>query len=85
MAGSNYQLMLAPCYLNLLQPLGVNTSSKFILGNAADASKFGLVQETLQDTVRRASKVMTELEARQVLGVTEKTAWEEVLKASVAL
>ncbi|KAL5540426.1 hypothetical protein UlMin_038473 [Ulmus minor] len=46
----------------------------------ANASKNGVAQETLQNTIRRGSKVMTEQEARQILGVTEETAWEEVLK-----
>ncbi|KAI3420690.1 uncharacterized protein J3R85_012484 [Psidium guajava] len=46
----------------------------------ANASKTGVAQETLQNTVRRASKAMTEQEARQILGVTEETAWEEILK-----
>lgn len=34
--------------------------------------------------MRRASKVMTEQEARQILGVTEETAWEEILKVGVS-
>ncbi|XP_062145010.1 mitochondrial import inner membrane translocase subunit PAM16 like 2 [Alnus glutinosa] len=46
----------------------------------ANASKSGVAQETLQNTVRRASKGMTEQEARQILGVSEQTAWEEILK-----
>ncbi|KAF5465250.1 hypothetical protein F2P56_015275 [Juglans regia] len=46
----------------------------------ANASKSGVAQETLQNTVRRASKAMTEQEARQILGVSEQTAWEEILK-----
>ncbi|KAF8014204.1 hypothetical protein BT93_H0138 [Corymbia citriodora subsp. variegata] len=45
-----------------------------------NASKTGVAQETLQNTVRRASKAMTEQEARQILGVTEETAWEDILK-----
>ena len=52
---------------------------------ATDANKSGVAQETLQNTMRRAGKVMTEQEARQILGVTEETAWEEVLKVGVAL
>ncbi|PWA38104.1 protein Transporter, Pam16 [Artemisia annua] len=43
-----------------------------------DASKTGVTQETLQNAVRRGSKAMTELEARQILGVTEKSSWEEI-------
>lgn len=51
----------------------------------ADASKSGVAQETLQNAARRAGKVMTEQEARQILGISEETAWEEVLKASIFL
>ncbi|GKC20088.1 putative tRNA(Ile)-lysidine synthetase, partial [Tanacetum coccineum] len=43
-----------------------------------DASKTGVAQETLQNAVRRGSKAMTELEARQILGVTGKSSWEEI-------
>ncbi|KAK6279400.1 hypothetical protein POUND7_019667 [Theobroma cacao] len=46
----------------------------------ANASKSGVAQETLQNAARRASKVMTEQEARQILGVSEETAWEEIMK-----
>lgn len=49
----------------------------------ADASKSGVAQETLQNAVRKGSKVMTEQEARQVLGVTEQSTWEEILQACV--
>lgn len=52
--------------------------------NSTDASKSGVAQETLQNTVRRASKAMTEQEARQILGVSEQTAWEEILKVSIS-
>ncbi|XVF84426.1 hypothetical protein PTKIN_Ptkin17bG0036100 [Pterospermum kingtungense] len=45
-----------------------------------NASKSGVAQETLQNAARRASKVMTEQEARQILGVSEETAWEEIVK-----
>ncbi|XP_042492378.1 mitochondrial import inner membrane translocase subunit PAM16 like 2-like [Macadamia integrifolia] len=45
-----------------------------------NASKSGVAQETIQNTIRRASKTMTEQEARQILGITENTAWEEVLQ-----
>lgn len=34
--------------------------------------------------MRRASKVMTEQEARQILGVTEETPWEEIIKVSIS-
>ncbi|GKA90801.1 lysidine-tRNA(Ile) synthetase [Tanacetum coccineum] len=47
-----------------------------------DASKTGVAQETLQNAVRRGSKAMTELEARQILGVTGKSSWEEIAQAS---
>ncbi|XP_057446032.1 mitochondrial import inner membrane translocase subunit PAM16 like 2-like isoform X1 [Lotus japonicus] len=45
-----------------------------------NAAKNGVAQETIQNTVRRVSKVMTEQEARQILGVAEETPWEEILK-----
>lgn len=51
---------------------------------STDASKSGVAQETLQNTVRRASKGMTEQEARQILGVSEQTAWEEIMKVSIS-
>ncbi|KAG2720930.1 hypothetical protein I3843_02G044600 [Carya illinoinensis] len=51
----------------------------------ANASKSGVAQETLQNAVRRASKAMTEQEARQILGVSEQTAWDEILKKYNAL
>ncbi|CAL0303006.1 unnamed protein product [Lupinus luteus] len=46
----------------------------------ANASKNGVAQETIQNTLRRASKVMTEQEAQQILGVTEETPWEEIMR-----
>ncbi|XP_057488999.1 mitochondrial import inner membrane translocase subunit PAM16 like 2 [Actinidia eriantha] len=46
----------------------------------ANASKSGVAQETIQNATRRASKVMTEQEARQILGVTEKSTWEEIVQ-----
>ncbi|XP_038878395.1 mitochondrial import inner membrane translocase subunit PAM16 like 2-like [Benincasa hispida] len=51
----------------------------------ANAAKSGVAQETIQNTVRRTSKVMTEQEARQILGVTEEMPWEEVMKKYDAL
>ncbi|KAK4566871.1 hypothetical protein RGQ29_002933 [Quercus rubra] len=51
----------------------------------ANASKTGVAQETLNNTVRKASKAMTEQEARQILGVSDQTAWEEILKKYDAL
>lgn len=49
----------------------------------ADASKTGAAQEAMQNTVRRASKAITEQEARQILGVPENAAWEEISNVSV--
>ncbi|KAL8151869.1 hypothetical protein V2J09_021677 [Rumex salicifolius] len=46
----------------------------------ANASKNGVAQEAMQNTIRRASKAMTEQEARQILGITENSSWEEILK-----
>ncbi|KAL5852102.1 hypothetical protein ACOSQ3_007220 [Xanthoceras sorbifolium] len=48
--------------------------------STADASKSGVAQEALQNAARRGSKVMTEQEARQILGVSEDTAWQEIVK-----
>ncbi|KAK6275830.1 hypothetical protein POUND7_005539 [Theobroma cacao] len=45
----------------------------------ANASKSGIAQETVQN-IRRASKSMAEPEARQILGVTEHSSWEEILQ-----
>ncbi|XP_020959017.1 uncharacterized protein LOC107644955 isoform X1 [Arachis ipaensis] len=45
-----------------------------------DASKNGVAQEAIQNTIRRASKAMSEQEARQILGVTEETPWEEIVR-----
>ncbi|OAY30607.1 mitochondrial import inner membrane translocase subunit PAM16 like 1 [Manihot esculenta] len=45
----------------------------------ANASKSGVAQETVQN-IRRASKIMAEPEARQILGVTEHSTWEEILQ-----
>eukprot|EP00252_Welwitschia_mirabilis_P025325 TRINITY_DN7863_c0_g1_i1.p1 TRINITY_DN7863_c0_g1~~TRINITY_DN7863_c0_g1_i1.p1 ORF type:complete len:117 (-),score=17.60 TRINITY_DN7863_c0_g1_i1:391-741(-) len=45
-----------------------------------NASKNGVAQETIQNVVRKASKAMTEQEARQILGVSEKASWEEVMQ-----
>jgi hypothetical protein len=46
----------------------------------ADASKSGVAQETVQNMAHKVSKTMTEHEARQILGVSEKASWEEVMK-----
>ncbi|GKV17432.1 hypothetical protein SLE2022_369990 [Rubroshorea leprosula] len=45
----------------------------------ANAAKSGVAQETVQN-IRRAGKVMTDTEARQILGVTEQSSWEEILQ-----
>ncbi|XP_047332718.1 mitochondrial import inner membrane translocase subunit PAM16 like 2-like [Impatiens glandulifera] len=45
-----------------------------------NASKTGVAQETLQNVASRVSKTMTEQEARQILGVAEKTSWEEIMQ-----
>ncbi|KAK3204764.1 hypothetical protein Dsin_018810 [Dipteronia sinensis] len=50
-----------------------------------DAAKSGVAQETLENAARRVSTVMTEQEARQILGVTEDSALEEIVKASSVL
>lgn len=43
-----------------------------------NASKNGVAQETIQNTIRKAK--ITEQEARQILGVTEEMSWEEITK-----
>ncbi|KAL2634921.1 hypothetical protein R1flu_006400 [Riccia fluitans] len=50
-----------------------------------NASKTGVAQETVQNMARRGSKAMTVAEARLILGVTENTPMEEVLKKYEAL
>jgi import inner membrane translocase subunit TIM16 len=45
-----------------------------------DASKLGVAQETVQNLEHKVSKTMTEHEARQILGVSEKASWEEIMK-----
>uniref|UniRef100_A0A452YG90 Mitochondrial import inner membrane translocase subunit Tim16 n=1 Tax=Aegilops tauschii subsp. strangulata TaxID=200361 RepID=A0A452YG90_AEGTS len=42
-----------------------------------DANKTGVAHEAVNN-IRRASKTMTEQEARQILGVTEQSTWEEI-------
>lgn len=34
----------------------------------------------MQNAVRKAGKSITEQEARQILGVTEQTSWEEIVQ-----
>ncbi|KAJ4838401.1 hypothetical protein Tsubulata_017431 [Turnera subulata] len=45
----------------------------------SNAAKSGAAQEAVQN-IRRGSQVMAEREARQILGITEKSTWEEVLQ-----
>lgn len=45
-----------------------------------NAGKSGVAQETVQNMAHKVSKTMTEHEARQILGVSEKSSWEEVMK-----
>jgi hypothetical protein len=45
-----------------------------------NASKSGVAQETVQNMAHKISKTMTEHEARQILGVSEKASWEEIMK-----
>ncbi|XAR50395.1 hypothetical protein NMG60_11004710 [Bertholletia excelsa] len=44
-----------------------------------NASRNGINQETVQN-IKRASKIMAEPEARQILGVSEHSSWEEILQ-----
>lgn len=44
-----------------------------------NANKTGAAQEAING-IRRASKAMTEQEARQILGISEKTSWEEIMQ-----
>jgi len=48
----------------------------------ADASRNGVAQEAVQN-MKRASKTMTDAEARQILGVTENASWEEIMQVSL--
>ncbi|KAJ0054453.1 hypothetical protein Pint_01290 [Pistacia integerrima] len=45
----------------------------------ANASKNGVAQEAVQN-IRRTGKIMAEPEARQILGVTEQSSWEEIMQ-----
>jgi hypothetical protein len=44
-----------------------------------DANKTGAAQEAITG-IRRASKAMTEQEARQILGISEQSTWEEIVQ-----
>ncbi|WVZ59343.1 hypothetical protein U9M48_009498 [Paspalum notatum var. saurae] len=50
-----------------------------LVDGAIDANKTGVAHETLNN-IRRASKTMTEQEARQILGVSENSTWEEIVQ-----
>ncbi|KAJ4897473.1 hypothetical protein Rs2_24267 [Raphanus sativus] len=45
----------------------------------ANASKSGVAREAMHN-IKRGIRGLTEPEARQILGVTEKSSWDEVLK-----
>lgn len=45
-----------------------------------NASKTGVAQEAVSGALRKSSKAMTVQEARQILGVSDKTSWEDVLE-----
>ncbi|KAL6552355.1 hypothetical protein OROHE_007719 [Orobanche hederae] len=45
----------------------------------ANASKNGVAQEAVQN-IKRGSKMMSASEARQILGVSENSTWEEILQ-----
>ncbi|KAI5001172.1 hypothetical protein ZWY2020_011131 [Hordeum vulgare] len=47
--------------------------------NLPPYSRTGAAQEAVNG-IRRASKAMTEQEARQILGISEKTSWEEIMQ-----
>ena len=44
-----------------------------------NANKTGAAQEAIHG-IRRASKAMTEQEARQVLGISEQSTWAEIMQ-----
>ncbi|KAH7662668.1 Mitochondrial import inner membrane translocase subunit Tim16 protein [Dioscorea alata] len=44
-----------------------------------NANKTGVAQETVKN-VFKSSRAMTEQEARQVLGVTEHSSWDEIMQ-----
>eukprot|EP00249_Psilotum_nudum_P013213 c24219_g1_i1 orf=133-477(+) len=50
-----------------------------------NASKTGVAQETMQNAVRKSSKLMSEQEARLILGVKDNAPWEEIMKKYDAL
>ncbi|KAJ0970489.1 hypothetical protein J5N97_023366 [Dioscorea zingiberensis] len=44
-----------------------------------NANKTGVAQETVNN-IFKASRTMTEQEARQILGVTERSSWDEIMQ-----
>ncbi|KAG6512788.1 hypothetical protein ZIOFF_030917 [Zingiber officinale] len=44
-----------------------------------NANKNGVAHEAFNN-IRRASKTMTEQEARQILGISENSTWEEIMQ-----
>ncbi|KAJ0972034.1 hypothetical protein J5N97_019993 [Dioscorea zingiberensis] len=44
-----------------------------------NANKTGVAKETIQN-ISRMRKVMTEEEARQILGISEQSSWDEILQ-----
>lgn len=44
-----------------------------------NANKTGVAQETIKN-IHRGGKAMTEQEARQILGISEQSTWEEILQ-----
>ncbi|XP_024007031.1 mitochondrial import inner membrane translocase subunit PAM16 like 1 isoform X2 [Eutrema salsugineum] len=46
----------------------------------ANASKSGAAHEAMQNIKRGSRGIISEPEARQILGVTEKSSWDEVLQ-----
>ncbi|KAG6746247.1 hypothetical protein POTOM_050778 [Populus tomentosa] len=67
----------AQAYRQALATASISGSQ--LLRPIADASKSGVAHETAQN-IRRGSKMMAEPEARQVLGITEHSTWEEILQ-----
>lgn len=66
-------------YCVVLSPNTLQYFTKSFVWMIPDASKSGVARETAQN-IGRVSKFMAEPEARQVLGVTEHSSWEEILK-----
>ncbi|CAL5394827.1 unnamed protein product [Camellia sinensis] len=77
----NIQLMAAKILANLIV-MGSGILARAVVQAyhqaLTNALKTGVAQETIRNGVRRASKIMTEQEARQILGITERSTWEEI-------